>query len=419
MDIERDPSHKKRRQRQRVLLTAVVVVALILITFGISSLEPAARRVERTSLWIESVQRGEMLRAVRGHGTLVPEEIRWISAETNGQVEKIVIDPGAEVVPETVILELSDPEIRQAAQNAELELASAKAEHEDLRIRLESQILDMRANLARVKADYESALLELEANRELKESGLIPEIKLKQSELAAEQLTIRHDIEKQRLEKTHDSVDAQLSAKRTQVEQRHALFELRSGQLLSLQVRAGIRGVLQEVPVEEGQRVTPGTKLARVAQPEKLKAELRIAETQAKDIVRGQVAVIDTRNGEIQGRVSRIDPSVQGGTVTVDVTLEGELPRGARPDLSIDGTIEIERLENALYVGRPAYGQPNSTISLFRLAKEGNIATLIPVQIGRTSVKHVEIVSGLEVGDEVVLSATDQFDDAERIEVVN
>ena len=414
MDIAR-PSRKKEIQRRRLMYGAAGVFAFILLAVGIDSLEPAAREVERASLWIEPVQRGEMVLSVRGPGTLVPEEIRWIAAETNGRVERIVLDPGAQVEPDTVIVELSDPEVERSAEDAELSLRGAEAEYRDLKVRLESQLLDQEANLARVKADYESAVLELEANRELNNDGLIPPIQLKQSELAAEQLTVRNEIEQKRFDKTKESIQAQLAVERSRVDQQRALYLLRKRQLESLKVRANIRGVLQEVPVEEGQQVTAGTNLARVAQPDVLKAELRINQTQAKDIQIGQSAEIDTRNGIIEGQVIRIDPAVQQGSVTVDVKLLSEYPSGTRPDLSVDGTIQLDRLEDVLYVGRPVYGQANSTVGIFKLDSEEQYASLTPVQMGRTSVKFIQVIDGLAEGDKVILSDTNQFDDVDRV----
>lgn len=414
MDVER-PSRKKEIRRKRILYAVLGVAALLMITVGINSLEPAAREVDSASVWIESVQRGEMLRSVRGPGTLVPEEIRWIAAETEGKVERIVVDPGATVTADTVILVLSNPTVEQTARDAELSLLGAEADYEDLKVRLESQLLDQQANLARVKADYQSALLQVEADRQLAENGLIPEIQLRTSELAAEQLTVRRDIEIERLEKTAESIAAQLNARRAAVKQQSALFDLRQQQLKSLQVRATIDGVLQQVPVEEGQRVTQGLNLARVAQPNRLEAQLRINETQAKDIIIGLAAEIDTRNGKVEGRVKRIDPAVQQGSVLVDIELIGDLPKGARPDLSVDGIITLERLEDVLYVGRPAYGQPNSKVGLFKLDEGGDYARLTQVELGRSSVNTIEILSGLALGDRVILSDTSQWDDAERI----
>ncbi len=418
MDIER-PSRKKEIRRRRILIGAAVAVALILITAGIYSLEPAVRSVERGSVWTGFVERGEMLRSVRGNGELVPEEIRWISAQTNGRVEKIVVDAGARVTPDTVILELSNPELEQAAGDAELQLRAFEAEYTDLEVRLSSELLDRQANMAAVKAQYQGALLQQEADRELSGYGLISSIELRKSQLAAEQLTVRYEMEQKRLAKKSESIDAQLSVKRVQVGQQRALYQLRRDQLDSLKVRSSIAGVLQDVPVEEGERVTPGIRLARVAEPKRLKAELRINETQAKDIEVGQVAKIDTRNGVIEGRVARIDPAVQQGTVTVDVALIGELPKGARPDLSVDGTIEIERLDDTLYVDRPAYGQAESLVGLYVIDPESQIAAITQVRLGRTSVNTVEIVDGLEIGDEVILSDSSQWGDDARIRLVN
>lgn len=414
MDIQR-PDRSKEKRRRRILIGTGIALVLIMITVGISSLEPAAREVDRASVWDGVVERGDMLRSVRGAGTLVPEEIRWIAAETEGRVEKVVIDPGARVEPDSVIIRLSDPSTEQAAQDADLALKAAIASYQDLKVRLESQLLDQEANLAKVKADYLTAQLDSEAKQELFEHQLIPEIELKSAKLTAEQLSVRYEIEQKRIKKFADSTDAQLDVEQNRLEQARALHELRRSRLASLQVRAGISGVLQEVPVEEGQRVTPGTNLARVAQPERLKAEVRVAETQAKDVQIGQKATIDTRNGVIEGSVVRIDPAVQQGTVTVEVRLPDELPKGARPDLSVDGTIELERLENVLYMGRPVYGQPNSTIGLFKLTADGEYAELVQVQLGRMSVNTVEVLGGLQEGDRVILTDSSQWDDATRI----
>lgn len=414
MDIAR-PSRKQEIRRRRIFYGVLVAAALIALTVVIGRLEPAAREVDRSSVYIGQVERGEMLRKVRGAGTLVPKEIRWIAAKTDGQVERILIEPGETVTADSVILELSNLEVEQTALDAELRLRSLEAGYQDLRVRLESQFLDQEANMARVEAEYEAAKLNAEANKRLFEDKVVSEILWKQAELTARQLTKRFEIEQERLTKAKESIDAQLAANRAGVDQQRALYELRKEQLDSLRVRAGIDGVLQQVPVEEGQRVTPGVNLARVAQPSKLKAEVRINETQAKDIQIGQVAEIDTRNGIIPGRVIRIDPAVQQGTVTVDVALEGELPKGARPDLSIDGVVELERLVDVLYVARPAYGQADSTIGLFKISEDGEIANLVQVKLGRTSVNEVEILAGLEEGDHVILSDSSQWDDTDRI----
>ncbi len=414
MDIAR-PSRKKEILRRRILLGILAAVVLVLITVGLGSLEPAAYQVERAALYTGTVERGNFTREVRGPGNLVPEEIRWIAAQTNGRVDRIVIRPGALVTPDSVILELSNPELEQSAQDAELALRAAEAEYTNLRVQLDSQLLDQQANLARVNADYEGAVLRAEADSELFKEGLIPDIEARLSKLSADQLTVRHKIEQERLEKTQESNTARLSASRAGLEQSRALHELRLSQIEALRVRAGIRGVLQQVPVEEGQQLTPGTNLARVAQPERLKAELRIAETQARDVLIGQLATIDTRNGEVEGRVVRIDPAVEQGSVTVDVELPDELPKGARPDLSVDGVIEIERLEDVLHVRRPTFGQPNSTVGLYKLSADGENAVRVPVKLGRGSVNEMEIIEGLEVGDEIILSDSTQWDEHDRI----
>ena len=414
MDVQREGVAEAKRRR-RIIQGTVGVIALGAMTLGISRLEPAAPSVDRATVWLDSVKRGEMLRQVRGPGTLVPEEIRYISVSTAGTVERIVILPGPTVSPDTIILELSNPQLEQSTQDAELALSAANAEYADLKVRLESSLLNDQAAAARVESDYRMALLQLEADQELMNAGLIPEIHYKKSKLQADELANRTQIEKRRLEIGEESVEAQLSSQRARLAQASALFDLKREQLSDLRVKASIAGVLQEVPVEIGQSVPSGTILAVVARPDKLKTELRIAETQAKDIVVGQSAKIDTRNGVIDGRVVRIDPAVREGTVTVDVALIGELPRGARPDLSVDGTIEIERLENVLYVGRPSYGQAHSRITLFRLEVDSNIALRVPVELGKSSVNTIEIVRGLEVGDQVILNDISQYEDYDRI----
>ena len=414
MDIRREGVAEARRRR-RILYSIAGIVVVGLISLGLSRLEPAAPSVDRATVWLDTVKRGEMLRQVRGPGTLVPEEIRFISISTEGTVDRIVILPGPSVEPDTVILELTNPQLEQSTRDAELALRAEEAESADLRVRLESRLLNDQAAKAKVESDYRQALLQTEADERLFQDSLIPELTFKKSKLQADELANRNEIEKRRLEIASESVEAQLASKRARLEQTRALYRLRIEQLGDLKVKAGIAGVLQEVPVDVGERVLSGTVLAVVARPDKLKTELRIAETQAKDIVVGQNAKIDTRNGVIAGRVVRIDPSVREGTVTVDVALIGELPPGARPDLSVDGTIEIERLENVLYVGRPAYGQAGSTITLFRLNEDGRTATRVPVELGKSSVNTIEIVRGLEIGDQVILNDISQYEDYDRI----
>jgi HlyD family secretion protein len=414
MDVERK-DFKVKRRRRRILYGAVAAVGLTLLTWGISSLEPAAMSVSRQSVWVGTVERGTMVRQVRGPGTLVPKEIRWITSAVNGRVENRLLEPGVEVQPDSVILELTNPEIEQQIEEARLEVNAAEARLADLRVQLESGLLNQQAQAAAVESDYNEAVLEVEANQELSDSGLLPEIDLKRSRIREEQLERRLDIERQRLEKSRESIGSQLASERAQLAQAHALYALRRQQVASLTVRAGIAGVLQEVPIEVGERVQAGTVLARVAKPEDLKAELRIAETQAKDIEIGLPAVIDTRNGVVRGRVARIDPAVREGTVTVDVEMTEALPPGARPDLSVDGTIQIEKLDDVLYVRRPTYGQADSQVELFKLVEEGDLAVRVPVQLGRASVDTIEVVGGLEQGDEVILSDTSQFDEVDRI----
>jgi HlyD family secretion protein len=366
--------------------------------------------VEREAVWTDTVKRGEMVRQVRGPGTLVPEEVRWIPARTQGRVERILTKPGVEVSPDTEILELVNPELKQELEDAQLALSSARAEYENLRAQLESDQLESEARVTQVKADLEAAQLQADADAELSSEGLIPEINFKRSKLTANQLTEQLAIEKQRLDKLKDSIQARLAARRSGVAQQQALLHLRQGQVGSLIVRAGIEGVLQEVPVEVGQTVQPGDILARVARPDTLMAELQIPETQAKDVTVGQKASIDTRNGLIDGQVIRVDPAVQNGYVQVDVDLVGDLPKGARPDLSVDGTIQIERLDDVLYMGRPAYGESGSTIQLFKVVDDGNRAVRVDVGLGRASVNTIEVVSGLQQGDEVILSDPSAWD---------
>lgn len=415
MDRPRDEAYKRKKRRNRILGGAAVVILLVVVTVVLGQLEPAAPSVDEQEVWIDTVRRGEMLRRVRGPGTLVPEQIRWITTNVEGRVEEIELLPGIEVETDSVILRLSNPELQQEMEDAELSLRAAEAEYENLKVQLESDVLAQRAEAARIRAEYEEARLQAEADEELYGENLIPEINVKRSRLRRDQLEQRNEIEQERLAKAAETTQARLAAQQAQLQQRRALYQLRKEQVESLDVTPGIAGVLQQVPVEVGQRVMPGENLARVAKPDTLKAELRIPETQAKDLVVGQPAEIDTRNGVVEGRVTRIDPAVQEGTVTVDVALTGELPRGARPDLSVDGTIEIERLPDVLYVGRPAYGQPESTIQLFKLVDEGEGALRVPVTLGKSSVNTIEIVQGLEEGDRVILSDVSRWDGHDRL----
>jgi HlyD family secretion protein len=416
MDIHR-PDLIHRAKRRRLIYLTAATIAVVLVGWALASLQPAAPGVARSSLWLDTVKRGDMLREVRGPGTLVPREIRWIAAETNARVERIVVKPGAPVQADTVILELSNPEVIDQQLGAEAALKAAEADYQAHRMTLESQLLDQRANLAGVKSEYESARLQAEAERDLAASGIIPRIQARRSELATEQLKLRTGIERERIAKFEQTIAAQLVADRARLDQLRNAAELRRRQADGLHLRAGIAGVLQQVPVQEGQQVTAGSNLARVAKPGDLMAELRIPETQVRDVAFGQSVRVDTRNGVVAGKVIRIDPAVLNGSVQVDVELSGELPAGARPDLSVDGTIEIERLSDVLYVGRPAYGQPESEVRLFRLEADSDRALRVPVKLGRASVSQIEIAGGLSAGDQIILSDTSQWDAYDRLKI--
>ena len=419
MDIVRTDL-KKLKQRKQIVIGAVAAVVVLLGILGLSRLEPAAPSVERSSVWLDTVKRGEMLREVRGPGTLVPKEIRWIAAETNVRVERILIKPGATVQSDSVILELSNPEVDDQRLTAESQVAAARADLTAKKVNLESAILDQRANLAAVVADAEGARLRAEAEKGLSEKGVVSTLQYRESQLKSDRLTQREGIEKDRLAKLEENMKAQLQAERSRLDQLENTLKLRQRRADALKVRAGIEGVLQQVPVEEGQQLQAGANLARVAKPDVLMAELHIAETQAKDIRAAQTVKVDTRSGSggvIPGHVVRIDPAVKNGTVQVDVEFDAALPEGARPDLSVDGVIEIERLASVLYVGRPAFGQPGASVTLFKLDPDGRIGRRVPVQLGRASVSVIEVVKGLKEGDRVVLSDTSAWDANDRIKL--
>ena len=417
VDIQRPASVARARRNRRIAIGAAVVVVIAGVTVGLSRLKPAAPTVDKATVWLDTVKRGPMVRQVRGLGTLVPEEIRWIPAATDGRVERIVVQPGTAVSADTVILVLSNPTQTQATLEAEQQLKAALAQLTSLRVQIQNAVLAQEAAATGVTADLRQATMQAESDAELGREGLVSPLTAKLSAVRAENLVTRNQIEQRRLTEMRGSVDAQLAVQQAEVDRLRALVGLRRSQVSQLQVRPGIAGMLQQVPVEVGQQVGPGTNLARVANPQRLKAQLKIAETQAKDIVIGQVASIDTRNGLIPGRVARIDPAVQNGTVTVDVALEGELPRGARPDLSVDGTIELERLADILFVGRPAYGQEQSVISLFRVDPDGVTCVSTKVTVGRTSVNTIEVKAGLKAGDQVILSDMSQFDAFDRVKL--
>ena len=416
MDISRpDLARKKKLRQARYAVTAVVAVAVV--TLGVSRLEPAAPRVDRGTLYLDTVQRGPMVRQVRGTGTLVPEQIRWIPASTDGTVERIVIRPGALVAPATVILELSNPELAQSALEARLNLEGAEARYSNRQVEVERELLNQRATLATTEAQLKTTRLQADADGQLFAQGLVSSLQLQQSQSAEQEFDTRYALEQERLQMATDTVEAQLAVEQAEVDRLRTLYELRQQQVADLHVRAGMPGVLQQVPLEEGQRITTGTNLARVGDPAVLKAELRIAETQAKDIQIGQSAAIDTRNGVIPGHVTRIDPAVENGTVTVDVALDGVLPRGARPDLTVDGTIELERMDDILFVGRPVFGQEESVVTLFRVEADGTHASRMRVSLGRASVNTIEVLEGLQPGDRVVLSDMSTWDQFDRVRI--
>ena len=414
MDVPRVGVAAKKRKR-RIIIIAASALGLILATIAISRLKPAVPSVDRSSVWIDTVKRGPMVRQVRGLGTLVPEDIRWIPANTEGRVEKINIWPGTRVEPDSVILELTSPEVEQAGHDAELQATAAEAELTTLRATLQRSLLDQEATTAKAKSDYEQAKMERETNDQLAKNGLIAELQYKTSKVKEAELANRNEIEEKRLKFAHDSIDPQLASRQATVDQAKQLAKLRADQVEALHVRAGMSGVLQQLPVQIGQRMKVGDNLARVADPTKLKAQVKIAETQAKDIQVGQKAVIDTRNGTANGHVTRVDPAVEQGTVNVEVAFDEPLPKGARPDLSVDGTIELEHLDNIVYVGRPAFGQENNTVGMFKLINGTSEAVRTPVKLGKSSVNTIEIVSGLQPGDQVILSDTSAWDAHERI----
>jgi HlyD family secretion protein len=414
MDIPRKSQARKRLVR-RILLGVLLLGAVAGISWYLQRLQPAAPSVDRATVWIDTVKRGEMIRQVRGIGTLVPLEIRWLPAITDGRVEQKLVLPGAHVKPDTVLLVLSNPQLELETLNAEWDWKAAESAYTDLKVKLDNQQLAQEAEAARIRSDHSQASLRAEADENLAKLGLIPDLTLKLDKVTAQELGNRLEIEKRRLEANKDSIKAQLEVQRVKVEQLKAVYELKKSQFGQLRVRAGVSGVLQLLPVEVGQRVTPGTNLARVADPTKLKAELKIPETQAKDIQIGQSASVDTRNGIIPARVIRVDPSVINGTRTVDVALLGELPKGAVPDLSVDGTIELERLTDVVYVGRPVQGQPESLITLFKLDPRSDEAVRVQVKLGRSSVNAIEIRDGLKPGDQVILSDMSAQDSFNRI----
>jgi HlyD family secretion protein len=415
MDIQRPKKSKFKKNIRIVMLLVIGLAVLVGITYGLTKLKPAAPTVERSTTVIDTVKRGEMLRQVRGNGTLVPELTRRIPAPADGRVERIPVQAGVEVGADTVIAELSNPQMQQQAMDADFQLKAAEADEENLRVRLESENMAQQAAIATINAEYSRAKLELDSNEELGKQGLVAELTLKMARVQVKDLLNRLNVEKQRLAISSKSTKAQLNAQRSRIEQFRAFARLKHDQVESLKVRSGSAGVLQQITVQVGQQVTPGFDIARVADPLSLKAELKVPETQIKDVRMGQKVEVDTHNGIIQGTVSRIDPAAREGTFVVDASLIGPLPPSARPDLSVSGTIELERLENVLNVGRPAFGQGQSTVKMFKLTADGRGAVRVPVTLGRTSVSTVEIVDGLREGDQIILSDTAAWDKYDEI----
>ena len=415
MDI---PRPQQPKGRKRLMYGGAALLALVTVTVALSKLEPAAPSVDRGTIWFDTVRQGSMLRQVRGPGTLVPEQMRQVSAVTSGRIERILAQPGDTVTPGTILIELTNPEEQLQALHADQQLSAAEAQLVSTRSTLQSQILSQEAAVATARAD--SADARRQANNALGTTGLFAEQEVKRLQERAEQMDVRLRSEVQRLEVLRSTIDEQIAVQRAQVERLHEVVAFRQRLLASMRVRAGATGVLRDLgspPLEEGQWVLAGMRLATVVQPGRLKAELRVPETQARDVVIGQRALVDTRTDTIQGHVSRVDPASQSGTVTVDVALEGELPRGARPDLSVDGTIEIERLDDVLHMGRPAYGQSNSMVGIFKLDPDGNTARRVNVRLGRASVNQIEIVEGLAKGDVVVLSDMSRWDAVDRVRI--
>jgi len=415
MDIKRPGKSKLKKRIRSVAFIVIGVAAIGGITFGLTKLKPAAPTLDRSTAVIDTVKRGPFLREVRGTGTLVPQLVRWVPAPSSGQVEKLPLQAGVVVEFDTVIAELSNPQMEQEAMDAEFQVKAAEADKESLRSRLESESMTQQSAIAGINAQYSQAKLQLETDEVLGKQGLVPDLMLKISRMQVQDLGNRLKVEQQRLAIGGKSVKAQINAQESRIQQFRALAKLKRDQATGLKVRAGTSGVLQEVSVQVGQQVTPGLNIARVADPASLKAELKIAETQIKDVRLGQSVAVDTRNGIIQGQVQRIDPAAREGTFIVDVTLTGPLPSSARPDLSVDGTIELERLTDVLHVGRPAFGQGQQTVGLFRLSPDGQEAVRVQVALGRSSVSTIEIVSGLKEGDQVILSDTSSMDSYDRI----
>jgi HlyD family secretion protein len=416
VDIARPEAKRKKKIRRTIYIVAAVAL-IPLVTYALSKLKPAAPTVDSATVWTDTVKRGPMLREVRGLGTLVPETIRLIPAATDGQVVQRNLLPGTPLKADTVILEMNNPELQQTALDAEYQMKGAEANLEQTKALLQNQLMDKRTQAASVSSAYHTAVLDKDTNEQLAANGLVSDLIYKKSQVVAEELAKQDELAQKEVETFSNSIASQVAVQQASLDQKRAMYNLKKSQLDQLKIRPGIDGVLQELDVEVGQKVLQGTVLARVAQPTHLKAALKIAETQAKDITIGQKASVDTHNGVIAGHVMRIDPAVVNGTVTVDVALDGALPQGARPDLSVEGTIELERLADVLYVGRPVHGEANSTVGLFKVIDDGGSAVRAQVQLGRTSVNTVEIVKGLQIGDKVILSDMSAWDNYDRVQL--
>ncbi|MFZ0935792.1 MAG: efflux RND transporter periplasmic adaptor subunit [Bryobacteraceae bacterium] len=427
MDIQRKNVGRKKAIRWTII--GVVVLAVVGgAGYGVTRLKPAAPGVDMSALWPDTVKRGPMVREVRGLGTLVPEDTMLITANTDARIERILIKPGTPVKADSLVMVMTSPELETALLDAQYQLKAAQADYENLKVTLEKALLDMQSQAAQTKGDMDNAKLQADRDQTLAKDGLVSEIDAKISATKAQQLAEQYQLELQRLKINSKADEAQLAAAKVKVDQFQAEYDLKKSQVNQLNVRAGFDGMLEALPaplteVEEGQKVLAGTPLGKVAQPSHLKAELKIAETQVKDITIGLPAVIDTRlaggnwNGLIDGKVSRIDPSVLNGTVTVDVALKGPIPSVLRPDLSVDGTIQLEKLDDVLFVGRPVFGQENSTVQLFKIEPDGKYANKVKVAFGRSSVNTIEIKNGLNVGDRVILSDMSNYDQYDRIKL--
>jgi HlyD family secretion protein len=415
MDIKRDPKILRKKRIRQIILLSLAGVAVVVISVAVSRLKPAAPSVPSTNIWPGTVVRGSMTREVHGAGTLVPEDIRWIVPTTSGRVEKIVLKAGAEVKPGTVIMVLSNPDLQQQYNNAELTLKTSEATLINQQTNLKNQRAALVAGIADAQGRYDLAVVEFDANKKLAADGIVTALVLRTKEEGLNQARRQLELAKDNLKSADENLESQLAPGRSDVNAKKAQLAMYASQLEDLRVKSSVTGVLQVVNAEEGAQVGPSTNLARVADPRNLKAQVRISETQTKDLLIGQHATIDTRSGIVKGHVSRIDPAAVGGTVGVDVILDEALPTGARQDMSVDGTIELQRLENVLYVQHPAFGQENSPVTLFKISADGTEATRVQVKFGRASVNFIEIVEGLQVGDKVILSDMSAWDSYDRI----